>query len=273
MVNNSPKPEENPKGGTGRKAVWLIAGAVILAVILIVVLTVGTRQAPSEANPEQQSAETLFGESPNSAAEAEASAEASVQQPQEEYDPGLPLPHQVEGLEISSLFSSDIMNPDGGLELVTGLASLELTNTSGQYLVSARIHVTLTDGTEYLFQVQDLPDGGSVLAFSPDNALYDGTYACESISAETEYTGGDQLMEESLSVSIDGTAVTLTNLTDQDMEPVTVICHETVDETGFYGGTSYSYETEAIPAGGSVTVEAMDCMLGMPVVVRITPVS
>ena len=280
MAKNSPKPEETGKARAGRKTVWPILGAIALVVILAVAMAVANRDTSPETDQNLDHSDSSFGTSSaeanvpeESALEAEGALEASARQPEEQPDPGLPFPYSVDGLEVKSLFSSDIMNPDGGFEMGTQLASLELTNTSGQYLVSARIHVTLTDGTEYLFQVQDLPDGGSVLAFSPDNALYDGAVPCASISAETEYTGGGQLMEESLSVSVDGTAVTLTNLTDQDMEPVTVICHETVDESGFFGGTSYSYETETIPAGGSVTVEAIDCMIGIPAVVRITPVS
>lgn len=70
---------------------------------------------------------------------------------------------------------------------------------------------------------------------------------------------------------MDGTAVTLTNLTGEDLEPLTVICHDTLDETEFFGGTSYAYRTEAIPAGESVTVEALECIIGQPAVVRITP--
>ena len=276
MAKNSPKPEETRKTRTGRKTVWLILGAIALVVILAVAIAVTSRDTAPETDRNPDRSDSAFGISSaeaNAPEESPMDAESTLEAPEEQPDPGLPFPYSVDGLEVKSLFPSDIMNPDGGLELITGLASLELTNTSGQYLVSARIHVILTDGTEYLFQVQDLPDGGSVLAFSPDNALYDGTVPCASISAETEYTGGGQLMEESLSVSVDGTAVTLTNLTDQDMEPVTVTCHETVDESGYFGGTSYSYETEAIPAGGSVTIEAMDCMIGIPAVVRITPVS
>ena len=173
------------------------------------------------------------------------------------------------GVEINALFSSNLMNPDGGNVPVEGLASLEVTNTSGRYLASAAFTMTLTDGTAYHFLVNDLPAGGRTVAFSTENAVYDGT-ACAAIEAETEYSDGSQLMEGGVSFSVDGTTVTLTNLTQEDLGPLTVICHDTLDETEFFGGSSYAYQTEPVPAGRSVTVEAVDCIIGQPAVVRIS---
>ncbi len=190
-----------------------------------------------------------------------------------EVDTGLKFPYTVgdTGLEVNSLLSSDVMNPDAGNELVENLASLEITNVSDQYLVSAVFSVTLDDGTVYSFRVQDLPADGRTIAFAVDNAVYENAVPCEAIEAETEFAAGEQRMEDSIAVSVEGTAITLTNLTREDLGPLNVICHDTLDESEFFGGVSYVYPTEGIPAGGSVTVDAIDCMVGQPAVVRITP--
>lgn len=236
----------------------LILLAVILVIVLIAVGVIVLLTGKSSDGTKEQGA-----------VGSEASAENAEEEKKQR---GLQFPYELEdGLEINSLLSSDLMNPDGDNELVEQLASLEVTNTSEQYLNSAQINVTLTDGTEYLFRVKDLPAGGKTIAFSPENATYDDGTPCEAITAETEFADGDQLMTESVSVSADGTTVLLTNLTQEELGPMTVICHDSLDKTECFGGSSYAYQTEAIPAGGSATVEAVDCILGQPTVVRITP--
>lgn len=251
---------------------------LIIAVLLVLALVIGgviwflSRNPKSDAErgdlPEEvPTADTYEPNASSGQEEEQAGAEP------EEAPAGLAFPYTVgdSGLEVNSLLSSDIFNPDAGNEMVEQLASLELTNISGRYLVSAQIRVTLTDGTAYLFQVQDLPAGGKTIAFAVDNAVYDDTTPCDTITAETEFADGSQRMEESISVSVDGATVTLLNLTGEDLGPLTVVCRDTLDETEFFGGVSYSYRTETIPAGGSAAVEASDCIIGQPAVVRITP--
>lgn len=251
---------------------------LIIAVLLVLALVIGgviwllSRNPRPELEAGELPAEitqTDTYEPDDSAGPAEEQAGAEP----EEAPAGLTFPYTVgeSGLEVNSLLSSDIFNPDAGSEMVEQLASLELTNTSGRYLVSAQIHVTLTDGTVYLFRVQDLPAGGKTIAFSVDSAVYDDTTPCDAITAETEFADGSQQMEDSISISVDGSTVTLINLTGEDLGPLTVVCRDTLDETEFFGGVSYSYRTETIPAGGSAAVEAVDCIIGQPAVVRITP--
>lgn len=248
MANDRKKQNSRRRGNAARGKGLPVLGIALLAVIalavMIFLIATGEKdEAPGHAE----------GESGNANLSA------------------LTFPYTLpeDGLEINALFSSDIMNPDGGNVSVERLASLEVTNTSGRYLTDAVFTVTLTDGTGCRFRVNDLPAGGRAVAFSTDSAAYDGA-GCAAIAVEAEFADGSQLMEGSVSVSVDGTAVTLTNLTGDGLGPLTVICHDTLDGSEFFGGVSYAYRTAAIPAGGSVTVEASDCVIGQPAVVRIS---
>lgn len=230
--------------------------AILLAVIVLAAVVVFAWTHAAKTG-DGQPGETLQGDQAGGTGNGVSSALA------------FPYSLAEEGVEVHALFSSDLMNPDGGNVMVEQLASLEVTNTSDRYLTSAAFTVTLTDGTVCHFRVNDLPAGGKTVAFSTENAAYDGS-ACAAITAETEFADGSQLMEESVSFSVDGMTVTLTNLTQEDLGPLTVICHDTLDETEFFGGSSYAYRTETVPAGASVTVEAADCIIGQPAVVRIS---
>lgn len=243
---------------------------ILIVVLLVLILAIAGAMLLLNRAPQQEEG---GGQSPETLPEAETEETSDAEEEEPEAPVGISFPYTVAdgGLEINSLLSSDIMNPDAGNELVDQLATLEVTNTSGQYLVSAQVSVTLTDGTAYQFHLMDLPAGGKTVAFSVDNATYDDTTPCQAIEAETEFAEGDQLMGESVSIAVDGTTVTLTNLTQESLAPLTVLCHDTLDETEFFGGSSYAYQTEEIPAGESTTIEAVDCILGQPAVVRITP--
>lgn len=243
----------NKGAGPGKGLLIFIVALLAVIVFAAAVIFAWTRAAGTE---DEQPRESLPGDQ---AGEANASSALAF-----------PYAPAEGGVEINALFSSNLMNPDGGNVPVEQLASLEVTNTSGRYIMNAAFTVALTDGTAYHFRVNDLPAGGKTVAFSTENAVYDGS-PCAAIEAETEFADGGQLMEGSVSFSVDGTTVTLTNLTQEELGPLTVICHDTLDETEYFGGSSYAYQTEPVPAGGSVTVEAVDCIIGQPAVVRITP--
>lgn len=149
------------------------------------------------------------------------------------------------------------------------LASLELTNGTADYLSEAALVVTLTDGTAFTFSVSDLPAGGSVIAFSPENAVYDGSAACASISCTASFASGDQLLSEQVSCEVEGATVTVTNLTGEALRAVQVTCHDFVGDE-IFGGCSYTYTIDSIPAGSSASLEAEDCLMGEAQVTRIT---
>ncbi|MGM9537035.1 MAG: hypothetical protein ACI3VN_01745 [Candidatus Onthomonas sp.] len=246
----------------------LAALAVILVVLLLAAAAI-LLQRPEHQQGNSQPEDTAAQPAENAGTE-EAAEPPSEQAQEQETGLSFPCTPEGSGLEITSLFSSDIFNPDGGNAAGESLASLELTNLSGDYLTQGSVTVTLTDGTVYTFEICDLPAGGQMMAFSPENAAYDGKTGCESITASTQFAEGDQLMAGQVSFEVEGTTVTLTNLTQEELGPLTVVCHDSLDEAAF-GGVSYAYPVEGIPAGGSVTVDAIECMLGQATVVRIMP--
>lgn len=66
----------------------------------------------------------------------------------------------------------------------------------------------------------------------------------------------------------DGTTVTITNNTAQGIPVLTVYCRDPFGEE-YFGGKAYEYTVNNLSVNGTVTVEALDSILGLPEVVRI----
>ena len=233
-----------------------LALLVLLCILMLLMLSWGG----SSAGP---------GESPGAASPEPVSA-TETPQPEETVEPSLPFPYPLEGgkLEVSSLFQFTGFNPDCGLADGDNIASLSFTNCSGEYLSRAVFTVKLRDGTQFHFEAVDVPAGASVMAFSTDNAVYDLSVPCDDITCEAEFSADAPLMADAVSVSVEGTAVTLTNLTGESLTNLVVNCH-TLFEGSYFGGLTYSYPVETLEAWGSVTLQAEDCFLGEAAVVRI----
>lgn len=171
-------------------------------------------------------------------------------------------------LEIESVFQYDGLNPDCGNKDGKNIAAITLKNLSGAYLTRADIRIKSSDGKTLHFVVTDLPAGGTVLAFSVDNV---------SIKAGTSY--GDPVCEavfdynipaqdDRVSASVDGTRIILQNNTDQQIGEIVVYCHATLGDQ-LFGGITYSYTVYNLIAGGTATLDAVDCILGLAEVARI----
>lgn len=241
------------KRGANRLGLALL---VLLCVLMLLLLSWGGASRSAVEAPETASPQ------PVNTSEAP--------QPEETEPPSLPFPHPLVGgkLEVSSLFQFTGFNPDFGLEEGDNIASLSFTNTSGEYLSSAVFTVVLRDGTQLHFEAFDVPAGASVMAFSTDNAVYDTSVPCDDITCEAKFEPEAPLMAEAVSFSVEGTAVTLTNLTGESLTNLVVHCH-TLFEGGYFGGLTYSYPVEPLEAGSSITLQAEDCFLGEAAVVRI----
>lgn len=172
-------------------------------------------------------------------------------------------------LSVVSLFPYSGINPDNGDEIGEDIASLEVTNRSGQYLASAQLTARLSDGTELSFQIQDLPAGEKVWVFEKDSSAFAGGAECEALRAETEFLQDEPLLPDQVMVETEGTAVTLTNLQDEPLTGLRVWCRCLFDGV-YFGGTAYAYPVEEIPAGESVTLQAEECYLGEAAVVRVS---
>ena len=174
-----------------------------------------------------------------------------------------------EQLSVTSLFQYSGENPDCGDEAGENVVSLAVTNQSGRHLTSAKITAKLADGTRLTFQLADIPAGQTVWVFDQDNGSFASSSACKELKCEASFEAETPLLEDQVAVETEGTSVTLTNLTDEDLAGLTVYCHCIFDGT-YFGGSTYAYPVDGIPAGGRVTIQAEECYLGEAAVVRVT---
>lgn len=172
------------------------------------------------------------------------------------------------GLKLDNLFQFSGLNPDAGNQEGTDIATILLKNTSDSYLAKADLTVTLADGKKLTFTVMDLPPGQSAMAFSKENASIGANAACSAVSCSTSFEPDLVPVPAQVSVSVDGIAVTLTNQTDQALTNLVVYCRCPLGEE-YFGGITYQYEVKNLPPRGTVTVDAVDCILGITEVVRV----
>ena len=174
-----------------------------------------------------------------------------------------------DSLSGTSLFQYSGYNPDCGGQAGEEIASLAVTNQSEKYLASAKITAKLADGTKRVFQLADIPAGQTVWVFAQDNGSFTSSNTCKELKCEASFAEEQPLLAEQVAVETEGISVTLTNLTDEDLAGLTVYCHCLFDGT-YFGGLTYAYPVDGIPAGESVTIQAEECYLGEAAVVRVT---
>ncbi len=173
------------------------------------------------------------------------------------------------GLEVSSLFQYTGINPDCGDEMGEDIAALTVINISNRYLSKARFSVSLKDGTSLEFEVEDVPAGQTAWVFETANTAYaDPTVQCVSVTCTAQFEETAPAWTAALTVDVQETDIILTNSSDKALADLTVVCHCLFDGV-YFGGRTYAYSTDSIPAGGSVTLRAEDCYLGQAAVVRI----
>lgn len=190
---------------------------------------------------------------------------------EEEKQTELELPYEFdEGrLVLNSIFQSSISNPDCGDEDGENIASIEVINQSGKYLASADITVTLADETVLKFNITDIPEGKTVLAFETGNTELPDDFICSSVVCEAQYEEEIPMMSEAVSIEAEGTTVTIQNLTGEPLDGLEASFHCLFDEDMYYGGTTYTYPIDTIQGGGSISLEIYECYLGTAEAVRI----
>lgn len=249
--------QKQPKRRAGLIALIVILVIIVLAVLLILLL-------PRQAQPPVSSG----GES--SASSAIQSGQSGQEEAEQPTDPGVELPMSLEdgALELTSLFQFDGINPDCGNQEGTNIASIQLKNTSDTYLSSADLTVTLSDGAQISFRVTDLPAGKSAMAFALDNRSIEADAICVDVASKAVFDPDAATQSDRVSVSVEGTLITLTNNTGEDIPELVIYCRAPLDED-YFGGMTYQYTINNLAANASTTVDATDCILGMAEVVRI----
>lgn len=171
-------------------------------------------------------------------------------------------------LEIESLFSYTGLNPDADNVDVKDSAAIVLVNRSGEYLAEVRITMVLSNGEEANFVATDLPAGKRSMVFCADGAVADYDTGCMDVRCEAVFDPAASLEAERIAVSVEAMAVTLRNLTGEEINNIVIYCRCPLGEE-YFGGVTYQYEVNSLPANGTATVDAWDCVLGMAEVVRI----
>ena len=181
------------------------------------------------------------------------------------------LPYEVEGtnITIESLSQASVPNPDSDGSFVDNIACVEVKNNGDTYISDAKLILEMQDGTEFIYIINDMPPGSLVQAFDVNNTVYDGESACKKITVENlTKEEGSQLMEDVIGIDVEETIVTLTNISDETLHHISIVCHCDMDGS-YFGGCSYTYDIESIPVGESIDVDASDCYLGQASVVRV----
>ena len=184
-------------------------------------------------------------------------------------DVSFPCQLAENSLSVTSLFQYSGDNPDCGGQAGEEIASLAVTNQSEKHLASAKITAKLADGTKRVFQLADIPAGQTVWVFAQDNGSFTSSNTCKELKCEASFAEEPPFLADQVAVEAEGISVTLTNLTDEDLAGLTVYCHCLFDGT-YFGGLTYAYPVDGIPAGESVTIQAEECYLGEAAVVRVT---
>lgn len=169
-------------------------------------------------------------------------------------------------IEIESLFPFSGVNPDADNQDSTDVASIVLRNTSDQYLSEAIVHITLDSGATLTFIVTELPAGTSAMAFSVDNDGLLSTDICTDIAVEAAF--GEIPNNDCFELSVAGMTVTITNTSSEDLNEIDVYYRDVFNEK-YFGGMTYSYKIENLPAGESTSFTAEESLLGVIEVVRI----
>ena len=184
---------------------------------------------------------------------------------------GIEFPYELEGgkLTVNSLFQSSIENPDCSNEYADNVATLEVENTSDEFLQEAKITITLNDETKIPIVITNLPAGKAVWAFATDNTAVELNSVCMEIACDAIFKKEMSVLSDIVSYEVNETKVTLHNLSSDNLTDLSICCHCLFDDI-YFGGLTYSYDVDELSANDSTTFDADDCYLGSAEVVCIT---
>lgn len=177
-----------------------------------------------------------------------------------------PVSLDAGNIEIESLFQFSGVNPDAGSRKATDVASIVLRNTSSKYLSEATVNAMLGNGIELTFVVSEIPAGAAVMAFSVDNDSLLETDICTSITVNAVFA--DTSGMDGVEISVEGTTVTITNVSPEDLNEIDVYYRDVLSDK-YFGGLAYSIDINHLSAGESTTFTAERSLLGVIDVVRV----
>lgn len=200
-----------------------------------------------------------------------AGSDKSVMKEGSDTQSGIKFPYELENgkLTVKSLFQSSIENPDCSNEYADDVATLEVENTSDEFLQEAKIIITLNDETKIPIVITNLPAGKSVWAFATDNTAVELNSECVEIACDATFEKEMSVLSGIVSYEVNETKVTLHNLSSDNLTDLSIGCHCLFDNV-YYGGLTYSYDVDELSANDSITFDADDCYLGSAEVVCIT---
>jgi hypothetical protein len=173
-------------------------------------------------------------------------------------------------LTVQSMFQFSGMNPDADLQFGENIAGLQLVNTSDRHLTVAELAAVLEDGTILSFRAEDVAPGMTVMAFSLEHGSVEDPDRCVEVYGYAEFEEGDPLRSDLVEIQVEGVEITVKNVSGMDLTNLDIICHGLLDGSAF-GGSAYTYRITSLASGGSTTVYALDCILGMTQVTRVEP--
>ena len=224
-----------------------------------------TEEPTTEGPTEQTSAtETPADETPESPTETVDTTQPS-ERPVEPQGSGVSFPIQLSDnrLLVESAFPSSVNNPDNGDTYGDDIATLHVTNCSGEFLEAAYIKVTMRDGSILEFVVECLPDKMSVWAFDIENTQLTTADDIMSVECDVVFTLGDSILSDVLLTEGGFAQAQIRNLTGNDLHDLRISFHCLFDEGLYYGGKAYTYPIDTLAAYETTNVDVFECYLGM----------
>lgn len=249
---------------SGILAVFIV---FLMAVVLIVLFPETQHQNEQENSKEEKNEISQTGVTQE---EAESEIDQEESEVENETIVGLKFPYSLpeSDLVITSVFQYDGLNPDCENQEGNEIAAITVKNISDTYLSSAEINLISNSGEEFCFVLTDLPANKEVMVFSNENKSSKIGDVYVGVECGTVFDTEASMNDDRIAVSVNGVHITLQNNTDEDISEIDVYCRSSLGDQ-YFGGITYSYTINDLPAYGTAELDAVDCILGLAEVVRI----
>ncbi len=182
-----------------------------------------------------------------------------------------PYTSSLDELKLVAVYNySGYYIEDGSEEEIDSVAVLEVTNLSAQVIEYATITLT-ADGKELNFELSLLPAGETALVMEADKQSCSETASFSYGGSEIASLSSLDLCEDQVTVSTDSGAVTVTNISGNDISELRLFYKNQLDTGEYVGGIAYTVKLEDLAAGESQTVypSHFDPEYGVVMMVRI----